>query len=143
MSDKPFIRDPDEQDHHDRNRGKQGGGGRGHDRSLWLRKGSRTRGLELEQAGVAFDARYGVLTNDLLQTSNRRIYAVGDICTPFRFKHAADAMARIVIANALFSDQAKNVFPRYPFLQIYGSRDRSRGEYMALRRPTRDRPLLP
>lgn len=57
--------------------------------------------LGLEAAGVAFDAR-GVRVNDFLQTTNPRIYAAGDVCSPYKFTHAADAMARIVIQNALF-----------------------------------------
>jgi pyruvate/2-oxoglutarate dehydrogenase complex dihydrolipoamide dehydrogenase (E3) component len=44
----------------------------------------------------------GVSVDDHLRTTNRRIYAAGDVCSPFRFTHAADAMARIVIQNALF-----------------------------------------
>ncbi|HZT81487.1 MAG TPA: mercuric reductase [Gemmataceae bacterium] len=58
-------------------------------------------GLGLEAAGVAFDPR-GVTVNDFLQTTNPRIYAAGDVCTPYKFTHAADAMARIVLQNALF-----------------------------------------
>ena len=59
-------------------------------------------GLGLEQAGVASDLHRGVLVDDFLRTANRRIYAAGDVCSPQRFTHAADAMARIVIRNALF-----------------------------------------
>ncbi len=58
-------------------------------------------GLGLEAAGVVYDAK-GVKVDDYLRTSNRRIYAAGDICSPFQFTHAADAMARFVIQNALF-----------------------------------------
>lgn len=58
-------------------------------------------GLGLEAAGVAYD-RGGVLVNDRLQTSNRRIYAAGDVCSRQQFTHAADAQARVVIQNALF-----------------------------------------
>jgi pyruvate/2-oxoglutarate dehydrogenase complex dihydrolipoamide dehydrogenase (E3) component len=58
-------------------------------------------GLGLEAAGVAYDAR-GVHVDDRLRTSNRRIFAAGDICSPYKFTHAADAMARIAIQNALF-----------------------------------------
>jgi pyruvate/2-oxoglutarate dehydrogenase complex dihydrolipoamide dehydrogenase (E3) component len=43
-----------------------------------------------------------VKVNARLQTSNPRIYAAGDICFPFKFTHTADAMAQIVIQNALF-----------------------------------------
>ncbi len=63
-------------------------------------------GLGLETAGVEFDQK-GVKTNDRLQTTNRRIYACGDICSPYQFTHAADFMARIVIQNALFMGRAK------------------------------------
>ncbi|MBI2821950.1 MAG: mercuric reductase [Acidobacteria bacterium] len=59
-------------------------------------------GLDLERAGVDYDPRQGVRVNDFLQTSNRRIYAAGDICLPYRFTHAAEAAAAIVVQNALF-----------------------------------------
>ncbi|HJO37341.1 MAG: mercuric reductase [Vicinamibacterales bacterium] len=57
--------------------------------------------LDLGAAGVAFGRR-GVEVDDRLRTSNRRIYAAGDVCSAFKFTHAADAMARVVIQNALF-----------------------------------------
>lgn len=59
-------------------------------------------GLGLENAGVAFDPRRGVEVDDRLRTSNPRIHAAGDVATPYKFTHAADAMARIVVQNALF-----------------------------------------
>jgi pyruvate/2-oxoglutarate dehydrogenase complex dihydrolipoamide dehydrogenase (E3) component len=59
-------------------------------------------GLGLEEAGVAYDARRGVHVNDYLHTSNKRIYAAGDICMSWKFTHAADAAAKIVVQNALF-----------------------------------------
>ncbi len=59
-------------------------------------------GLDLERAGIAFDSRGGVKVNDRLLTTNPRVYASGDVCSPYKFTHAADALARIVIANALF-----------------------------------------
>lgn len=58
-------------------------------------------GLGLEAAGVAYDPK-GVTVNDRLRTSNRRIFAVGDVCSTYQFTHAADAQARLVIGNALF-----------------------------------------
>ena len=59
-------------------------------------------GLGLEAAGIAYDPRQGVKVDELLRTSNPRVYAAGDICFPYKFTHTADALARIVIANALF-----------------------------------------
>jgi pyruvate/2-oxoglutarate dehydrogenase complex dihydrolipoamide dehydrogenase (E3) component/uncharacterized membrane protein YdjX (TVP38/TMEM64 family) len=58
-------------------------------------------GLDLDAAGVQY-SRSGVLVDDRMRTSNRRIFAAGDICSRYKFTHAADAMARLVIANALF-----------------------------------------
>ena len=59
-------------------------------------------GLNLEAAGVEYDHEHGVLVDDYLQTSNRRIYAAGDVALERKFTHMADATARIVIQNALF-----------------------------------------
>jgi len=64
-------------------------------------------GLDLEKAGIAYDLREGIRVNDRLQTSNPSIYAAGDICSSYKFTHAADSMARIVIANALFKARQK------------------------------------
>ena len=58
-------------------------------------------GLGLETVGVEHD-KSGVIVNHRLQTTNPRIYAAGDICSRYKFTHAADAMAQIVIQNALF-----------------------------------------
>ena len=64
-------------------------------------------GMGLDTIGVEFDNRAGVTVNDRLQTTNPRIYAAGDICSKYKFTHAADAMARIVIQNALFFGRSK------------------------------------
>jgi len=63
-------------------------------------------GLGLEAAGVAYD-RTGVTVNDRLQTTNPRIYAAGDVASRFQFTHVADALARVVLANALFLGRRK------------------------------------
>lgn len=62
--------------------------------------------LGLEKAGVAYSQK-GVQVNDRLQTTNRNIYAAGDICSPYQFTHAADFLARIVVRNALFFGRAR------------------------------------
>ena len=58
-------------------------------------------GLGLDAVGVEFD-KAGIKVNGRLQTSNPRIFAAGDVCSRYKFTHAADAMAQIVIQNALF-----------------------------------------
>lgn len=63
-------------------------------------------GLGLEKGGIGFD-RSGVRVSESLQTSNPDVYAAGDICSPFKFTHTADALARILIANALFMGRQK------------------------------------
>ena len=42
-----------------------------------------------------------------LRTTNPHIYAAGDVCSRYQFTHAADALARIVIQNALFFGRKK------------------------------------
>jgi pyruvate/2-oxoglutarate dehydrogenase complex dihydrolipoamide dehydrogenase (E3) component/uncharacterized membrane protein YdjX (TVP38/TMEM64 family) len=62
--------------------------------------------LGLDEAGVRYTAR-GIDVDERLRTTNPRIFAAGDICSRFKFTHVADAMARIVIANALFMARRK------------------------------------
>jgi pyruvate/2-oxoglutarate dehydrogenase complex dihydrolipoamide dehydrogenase (E3) component len=58
------------------------------------------RRLDLRSAGVDVSER-GVRVNDYLQTSQRHIYAAGDVIGPFLFTHMADAQARVVVRNIL------------------------------------------
>ena len=64
-------------------------------------RAANVEGLGLDSADVAYGSK-GIQVNDRLQTTNPRIYAAGDVCSVFPFTHAADAMARVVIQNALF-----------------------------------------
>ncbi len=63
-------------------------------------------GLDLEAAGVAYDGS-GVEVDDFLRTTNRRVFASGDVCLPYKFTHTADAASRAVIQNALFPGPKK------------------------------------
>ena len=63
--------------------------------------------LNLEAVGVAYDGK-GVTVDERMRTTNPRIFAAGDVCSPYRFTHAADFMARIVIQNALFKGRRKS-----------------------------------
>ena len=62
--------------------------------------------LNLEAVGVEYQGE-GIRVNDYLQTTNPDIYAAGDICMNWKFTHAADAAARLVIQNALFMGRKK------------------------------------
>jgi pyruvate/2-oxoglutarate dehydrogenase complex dihydrolipoamide dehydrogenase (E3) component len=67
---------------------------------------ANVEGLGLERAGIAFD-RTGLTVDDHLRTTNRRVFAAGDIASRFKFTHAADAMARVALQNALFFGRKK------------------------------------
>ncbi|MBI3798556.1 MAG: mercuric reductase [Deltaproteobacteria bacterium] len=70
-------------------------------------RAANVEGLNLEAVGVTYDKKRGVVVNERLQTTNPRIYAAGDICLDYKFTHAADAAARVVIQNALFFGRKK------------------------------------
>src|SRR5437870_903969 len=56
------------------------------------------RSPDLKSVGVNVNER-GVRVNDYLQTSQRHIYAAGDVIGPFLFTHMADAQARVIVRN--------------------------------------------
>jgi pyruvate/2-oxoglutarate dehydrogenase complex dihydrolipoamide dehydrogenase (E3) component len=58
------------------------------------------RRLDLKSAGVNVN-QSGMCVNDYLQTSQRHIYAAGDVIGPFLFTHMADAQARVIVRNIL------------------------------------------
>jgi pyruvate/2-oxoglutarate dehydrogenase complex dihydrolipoamide dehydrogenase (E3) component len=62
--------------------------------------------LGLDAAGVAVSTE-GIEVDDRLRTSNRRVYAVGDVASRYKFTHVADALARIAVQNALFFGRKK------------------------------------
>lgn len=57
--------------------------------------------LGLEQAGIAHD-RHGITVDQGLRTSNRRVYAIGDVAGGLQFTHLAGYHAGLVIRSALF-----------------------------------------
>ncbi len=81
---------------------------------LAVGRSANIEGLGLDAAGVEVDGD-GVKVDDHLRTSNRRIYAAGDVCSAYKLTHAADAMARVVIQNALFFGRKKASALRIPW----------------------------
>ncbi len=66
----------------------------------------RLAGLALERAAIAYTSR-GIRVDERLRTTNRRVYALGDVIGPPLFTHVAGYQAGIVIRNALFRLRAK------------------------------------
>lgn len=64
-------------------------------------------GMGLEAAGVEFDEKQGVRVDRRLRTTNKHVFAAGDVAGHFQFTHAADAMARMVLKNAFFFGRSK------------------------------------
>jgi len=64
-------------------------------------------GLGLVSVGVKSHPQRGIEVNDHLRTTNPNIFAAGDVCSQYKFTHAADFLARIVTQNALFMGRAK------------------------------------
>ena len=58
-------------------------------------------GLGLDKAGVDFDQR-GIKVDERLRTSQRHIYAVGDVAGSLQFTHVAEYHAGIALANIAF-----------------------------------------
>ena len=58
-------------------------------------------GLNLEAARVKYDVDDGIVVDDFLRTTNRRIFAAGDVCLEHQFTDIAEATARIAVRNAL------------------------------------------
>jgi pyruvate/2-oxoglutarate dehydrogenase complex dihydrolipoamide dehydrogenase (E3) component len=67
---------------------------------------ANVEGLGLEAAGVEYGPK-GIAVDARLRTSNKRIYAIGDVAGGLQFTHMAAHHAGIVIRNALFKLPAK------------------------------------
>jgi pyruvate/2-oxoglutarate dehydrogenase complex dihydrolipoamide dehydrogenase (E3) component len=67
---------------------------------------ANVEGLGLEAAGIEHSPR-GIEVDDRLRTSNKRVFAIGDVAGGFQFTHMAAYHAGIVIRNALFRLPAK------------------------------------
>lgn len=76
---------------------------------------ANVHGLNLEAAGVAYSEK-GVGVNARLRTSNKRIFAIGDVVGPYQFTHMAAYQAGIVIRNILFKLPAKVDYSAVPWV---------------------------
>jgi pyruvate/2-oxoglutarate dehydrogenase complex dihydrolipoamide dehydrogenase (E3) component len=63
-------------------------------------------GLDLEAGGIEYSSK-GIKVDARLRTSNKRVYAIGDVAGGLQFTHVAAQHAAVVIKNALFRLPAK------------------------------------
>jgi pyruvate/2-oxoglutarate dehydrogenase complex dihydrolipoamide dehydrogenase (E3) component len=73
--------------------------------------------LALDRAGVAADAQ-GIRTDSSLRSTNKRVYAVGDVAGRGQFTHLAGAHASLVVRRAVFGlpvNADRLVVPRVTF----------------------------
>ena len=67
---------------------------------------SNTENLNLSAAGIE-TTKTGIRVDDSLRTSNRRVYAIGDVAGGMQFTHVAGYHAGVVIRSLLFALPAK------------------------------------
>jgi pyruvate/2-oxoglutarate dehydrogenase complex dihydrolipoamide dehydrogenase (E3) component len=71
--------------------------------------------LDLEKAGIAHN-RQGIVVDARLRTTNRYVFAIGDVAGGPQFTHVAGYHAGIVIRNALFRLPAKVDYRALPWV---------------------------
>ncbi|MGH1353840.1 MAG: dihydrolipoyl dehydrogenase family protein [Thalassovita sp.] len=62
--------------------------------------------LNLEAAGIDYE-RTGITVDDRLRTSNKKVYAIGDVAGGLQFTHVAGYHAGLIIREVLFGLPAK------------------------------------
>lgn len=76
---------------------------------------ANVNGLNLEAANVDYSPR-GIEVDSRLRSSNKRIFALGDVAGPYQFTHMAAYQAGIVIRNMLFKLPAKVDYSAVPWV---------------------------
>ena len=74
-----------------------------------------TEGLDLEAAGILYSPK-GIEVDKRLRTTNKKVFAIGDVAGGFQFTHMAAYQAGIVIRNALFHLPAKVDYAAVPWV---------------------------
>ena len=72
-------------------------------------------GIGLDIAGIESGPR-GIVTDRRMRTTNRKVYAIGDVAGPYLFTHTAAYQAGIVLRNALFRLPAKTDYSALPWV---------------------------
>jgi pyruvate/2-oxoglutarate dehydrogenase complex dihydrolipoamide dehydrogenase (E3) component/uncharacterized membrane protein YdjX (TVP38/TMEM64 family) len=71
--------------------------------------------LDLEKANILYSTK-GIKVNSHLQTSNRRVYALGDVVGSYQFTHVASYHAGIVLRNIAFKIPAQVDYRAIPWV---------------------------
>ena len=82
---------------------------------------ANTDGLGLEEAGIELTKR-GVKVDPYLRTTNKKVWAVGDVAGGLQFTHVAGYHAGLVVRNALFKlskakDEAAEKAPHVTYVE--------------------------
>lgn len=77
-------------------------------------RAANVKGLDLEKAGVDYDR--AIKVDKRLRTSNRKIFAMGDVAGSYQFTHVAGYHAGVVIRNILFRLPAKVDYRAVPWV---------------------------
>ncbi|HGI8166029.1 TPA: NAD(P)/FAD-dependent oxidoreductase [Legionella pneumophila] len=71
--------------------------------------------LDLEKANIKYSPK-GIEVNQRLQTSNKKIYAIGDVTGPYQLTHMASYQAGIALRNIVFKWPAKINYQAVPWV---------------------------
>jgi pyruvate/2-oxoglutarate dehydrogenase complex dihydrolipoamide dehydrogenase (E3) component len=72
------------------------------------------KGLELDNANIKFSDK-GIVVDKRGRTNQKRIFAIGDIASPYQFTHAASLHASIVLQNMLYRLPVKVSYNSFPY----------------------------
>ncbi|WP_133139290.1 dihydrolipoyl dehydrogenase family protein [Legionella genomosp. 1] len=71
--------------------------------------------LNLDKAGISYTKK-GIEVNNRLQTSQKHIFAIGDVAGPYQFTHMASYQAGIVLRHVVFKIPAKVKYNAVPWV---------------------------
>jgi len=76
---------------------------------------ANVKNLGLDEAHIKYSPK-GIEVNAHLQTSNKKIYALGDVASPYQFTHVASYHAGIILRNIVFKLPAKVNYQAVPWV---------------------------